>query len=95
MSSIIKGMNALIALVLLPEVLLAGPVNINTADAETLDAELVGVGPALAAAIVEDREDNGPYESADDLKRVRGIGESVVEKNRENIRVADEPAARP
>jgi competence protein ComEA len=95
MSSIIKGMNALIALVLLPEVLLAGPVNINTADAETLDAELVGVGPALAAAIVEDREDNGPYESADDLKRVRGIGESVVETTSENIRVADEPAARP
>jgi competence protein ComEA len=95
MSSIIKGMSALLALALLPQVLLAGPVNINTADAATLDAELVGVGPALAAAIVEDREDNGPYESADDLKRVRGIGESVVEKNRENIRVADEPAARP
>ena len=68
----------------------AGPVNINTADAETLAAELDGVGPALAAAIVRDREENGPYESPEQITRVRGIGESVLEKNRDNIRVRDE-----
>lgn len=95
MSSIVKGMSVLMALLLAPQALLAGPVNINTADAETLDAELVGIGPALAAAIVRDREENGPYKTADELARVQGIGESVIEKNRENIKVADTPPANP
>jgi competence protein ComEA len=95
MSSIIKGMSLLMALLLAPQALLAGPVNINTADAETLDAELVGIGPALAAAIVRDREANGTYKTAEELARVRGIGESVIANNRENIKVADEEAAQP
>jgi competence protein ComEA len=93
MSSIIKGMTVLVAMFLGAQALLAGPVNINTADAETLAAELVGIGPSLAAAIVRDREEHGPYKSAEDLTRVRGIGESVIEKNRENIKIADEAAA--
>ena len=101
MSSSIKGMTVLMALLLAPQALLAGPVNINTANAETLAAELVGIGPALAAAIVRDREENGPYKSADELKRVRGVGDSIIANNRENIRVeeaaaaATPPAARP
>lgn len=68
----------------------AGPVNINTADEETLAAELEGVGPALAAEIVRDREENGSYESPDAIMRVRGIGERVLETNREFILVTDE-----
>ena len=92
MSSIIKGMTLLMALLLAPHALLAGPVNINTADAETLAAELVGIGPALAAAIVRDRQENGPYKSADELKRVRGIGDSIITNNRENIRIEDAAA---
>ena len=71
--------------VLGPATLMAGPVNINTADAEMLAAELNGVGPALAAAIVRDREENGRYASPDALTRVSGIGPRVVEMNRENI----------
>jgi competence protein ComEA len=63
----------------------AGPVNINTADAATLAAELVGIGPALAQAIVDDRDRNGLFRSADDLARVSGIGMRVVENNREYI----------
>jgi competence protein ComEA len=51
----------------------AGPVNVNTATAEQLDA-LPGVGPATAAAIVKEREAHGPFRSVDDLGRVRGIG---------------------
>jgi len=93
MSSIIKGMTLLMALLLAPQALLAGPVNINTANAETLAAELVGIGPALAAAIVRDREENGPYKSADELKRVRGVGDSIIANNRENIRIEDAAAA--
>jgi competence protein ComEA len=69
---------------------LAGPVNVNTADAETLERELSGIGPALAAAIVRDREENGPYSSPEDLTRVSGIGPSVLERNAEDIRVEDE-----
>ncbi|MEE9570464.1 MAG: helix-hairpin-helix domain-containing protein [Gammaproteobacteria bacterium] len=69
--------------------LYAGPVNINTADAETLALELTGVGPALAAAIVEDREMNGEFANPEALTRVSGIGERIVEMNRSNILVND------
>ena len=69
--------------------LYAGPVNINTADAETLALELTGVGPALAAAIIEDREMNGDFESPEALSRVSGIGERIVEMNRPNILISD------
>ena len=70
----------------------AGPVNINTADAKTLAKELVGVGPAKAKLIVEYREKNGPFKTADDLKRVDGIGSATVERNRAKI-VIDAAAA--
>ena len=68
---------------------LAGPVNINTADADTLAAELVGVGPALAKAIVEDRAKNGRFGSPEELTRVSGVGMRIVENNREFILVSD------
>ncbi|MGJ7456259.1 ComEA family DNA-binding protein [Halomonas sp. MA07-2] len=53
------------------------PINVNTADTELL-AELPGIGPTKAAAIVEDREANGPFESTEDLTRVSGIGDGTV-----------------
>ncbi len=56
-----------------------GLVNINTATAEELDA-LPGVGPSTAAAIVDDRERNGPFSSPEDLMRVSGIGEKKFAK---------------
>lgn len=59
----------------------SGLVNINSASAEELDA-LPGVGPSTAAAIVEDREQNGPFNSVDDLLRVSGIGEKKLERLR-------------
>jgi competence protein ComEA len=71
-------------------VVLAGPVNINTADAATLAAELDGIGPALAAEIVRDREQNGSFESPEALTRVKGVGVRIVEMNRENILVSDQ-----
>lgn len=64
---------------------LAGPVNINTADAETISAELQGVGITKAIAIVEYRKANGPFKSHDDLTQVKGIGARTVEINRKNI----------
>jgi competence protein ComEA len=68
---------------------LAGPVDINRADAATIAKELVGIGPSRAKAIVEYREKNGPYKSADDLGKIKGIGAKAIEKNRPNIRLGD------
>lgn len=79
-------------LFLAPAALLAGPVDINTADAATLALELNGVGPALAEAIIRDRSENGLYASADDLSRVKGIGMHIIEMNKENILVGSAPA---
>lgn len=84
---------AFAALALAPFALSAGPVNINSADARTLEMELRGVGPSLAQAIVDDREANGVFASADDLERVKGIGPRVVEMNRADILTEDAPAA--
>jgi competence protein ComEA len=67
----------------------AGPVNVNTADAETISAELKGIGLAKAKAIVEYRKKHGPFRSADDLSLVKGIGDRTVELNRADIKVAD------
>jgi competence protein ComEA len=67
----------------------AGPVNINTADAATLASELTGVGPALAQAIVKDRQEHGNFATAEALTRVKGIGERIVEINKANILVND------
>jgi competence protein ComEA len=67
----------------------AGPVNINTADAAKLAAELTGVGPALADAIAADRQANGSFATPEALMRVKGIGARIVEMNKANILVAD------
>ena len=72
---------------LLPIIAWAGPVNINSADAKTLAKELDGIGPAKAQAIVDYRQKNGSFKTADDLLKVEGIGAKVLEENRDNIRV--------
>jgi competence protein ComEA len=66
---------------------LAGPVNINTADAETLARELSGIGPSKAASIVDYRTKHGAFKSADDLAMVKGIGTKFIERNRADLRV--------
>ena len=79
---------AAIALFAAPTLALAGPVNVNTADAETISAELKGIGLAKAQAIVEYRKKHGPFRSADDLSLVKGIGERTVELNRTDSKVS-------
>jgi len=65
-----------------------GPVaiDINTASAEEL-TELHGIGPVLAARIVEYREQHGPFASIDDLASVQGIGAATVDGLRERASV--------
>jgi competence protein ComEA len=58
-----------------------GPVNINTADSETLQT-LPGIGPVLAGRIVEYREEHGPFTIVGNLTAVKGIGEATLEKLR-------------
>jgi len=65
----------------------AGPVNVNTADASTIARELDGIGPAKAAAIVEYRQKNGPFHAPEDLLKVEGIGQKVLDQNKGNIRL--------
>ena len=55
-----------------------GKVNINTADKETL-MTLPGVGETRAQAILDDREANGPFRHPEDITRVSGIGETLME----------------
>jgi len=70
-------------------------VNINTADAATLARVLHNVGPAKAEAIVAWREENGAFQSMEQLALVKGIGLSTVERNRERIVITAPPARRP
>ena len=63
----------------------AEPVNINKADATSISQNLTGIGLKKAQAIVEYRQKNGAYKTAEDLSMVKGIGVKTVEKNKKDI----------
>ncbi|NIM27100.1 MAG: hypothetical protein GTO67_10950 [Gammaproteobacteria bacterium] len=67
----------------------AEPVNINTADAETLASAINGVGLKKAREIVAYRRQNGAFASVDDLTKVNGIGARTVETSRERLTVEE------
>ena len=54
-------------------------IDLDVASATEIET-LRGVGPALAARIVADRDSLGPFGSTDELQRVRGIGERLAAK---------------
>ena len=62
-------------------------VDLNQADASTLQRELSGIGEAKAKAIVAYRESNGSFASVDELLEVKGIGKAILDKNREKLEV--------
>ena len=78
---------AALIVTLVPVLVWAGPVDINTADAATIAKELQGIGPNLAQAIVAYREKNGAFRNAEELRKIKGIGAKVLEKNRANIKL--------
>ncbi len=57
----------------------ANPINLNTATVTELE-ELPGVGPAIAARIVEYRQKNNGFKKLEDVMNVRGIGEKLFLK---------------
>lgn len=59
-------------------------VNINTAPAEELRT-LDGIGEKSAAAIVAYRRQNPPFQTAEDLLAVKGIGPKTLDKIRDYI----------
>ena len=63
----------------------AGPVDLNSADAETIARELNGIGVSRAQAIVEYREQFGAFSSAEELLNVNGIGPHILQANKGNI----------
>ncbi len=79
----------LLVLLLFGATLQAGPVNINTASAAELDAELLGIGQVLAGRIVRYRERHGPFATPEDIQNVPYVGIKTFQKNRDNIRVGD------
>lgn len=62
-------------------------IDLNTADAATLEHELKGIGEVKAKAIVAYREANGPFTSVEELLEVKGIGSATLEKNRDKLTV--------
>ena len=69
---------------------IADVVNINTADASTLAANIVGVGEKKAQTIVNFRDEHGPFKSVDELTQVKGIALKLVDNNRKNLTIRSE-----
>jgi uncharacterized protein len=63
-------------------------VDLNTASVELL-ARVSGLGPKLAGSIIRYREENGPFRSREDLKRVPGLGPKAFELAAGFLRIRD------
>jgi competence protein ComEA len=71
----------------------AAALNLNTATTDELVA-LPGIGPSKAQAIVDYRNQHGPFRSVDELRKVKGIGEKLFTQLRSEVTVgAAKPAA--
>ncbi|QNO13585.1 helix-hairpin-helix domain-containing protein [Alkalicella caledoniensis] len=63
-----------------------GMININIATQQQLES-LTGIGPAKATAIIQFREQNGPFKSIDDIQKVSGIGSATFSQIKDKIAV--------
>jgi len=69
-----------------PKSVRTGPININRATAAQLDA-LDGIGPVIAARIIEYRKVHGPFVTVEDLQKVSGIGVAKFQTIKSKVRV--------
>jgi competence protein ComEA len=70
----------------------AGKINVNTASVAQLES-VPGIGPSLAARIVEDRTKSGSFRSTSDLMSVKGLGEKKLPKFESYLSVGEAPKA--
>ena len=64
-------------------------IDVNNADAETLES-ITGIGPVLAGKIIQQREKVGDFKSLDDLINVKGIGEATLMKLKPHLVLGNE-----
>jgi competence protein ComEA len=89
MLATLRKVIAFVALLFISSAACTSPININTADAEVLAQNIIGVGQRKAEAIVAYRKKNGPFKNAQELTNIKGIGQRLIDKNKEVLRVAD------
>jgi competence ComEA-like helix-hairpin-helix protein len=68
----------------------AAPLDLNRASQDDLE-RLPGIGPGLAARIVDSRARGGTFDSVDDLRRVRGIGDTTLARLRPLLAIGSAP----
>ena len=69
-----------------PGAKLSGVVNLNTATADELEL-LPGIGAARAQAVIGLRKQRGGFKSVEELKDVKGIGDTALERLRPFVRL--------
>lgn len=77
----------ILTMILFGASLLFGAIDINTADKKELSG-LNGIGAKKASAIIEYRSVEC-FKNINDLVKVKGIGEKILEKNRDNLSVSE------
>ncbi|WP_206105489.1 ComEA family DNA-binding protein [Paenibacillus thalictri] len=68
------------------EAVAAKKIDINTAGEKLLE-ELPGIGASKAKAIIAYREQHGPFQTAEEITKVKGIGPKMYEKLQERITI--------
>lgn len=61
-------------------------IDLNSADEDEL-VKLDGIGPGLAARIIQYREEHGPFEHVSEIMNVSGIGEGIYSKIKDSVTV--------
>ena len=91
--SILRNFLIAVVLALVAVTVYADPVDINTASAQEIASALTGVGASKAAAIVDYRTENGPFQTVEELTKVSGIGAKTLEANRANVMLGEADTA--
>ena len=65
----------------------SGKVNLNLATSSQLE-QLPGIGPVIAARILQHRDENGPFRQISDIQQVAGIGDVIYSKIKDQISVS-------